>query len=80
VKRFKSQHWFGYFFDKSMVLFDNIIQIFNLGAKDNWTFLEQHTKRQRVDFYHVTEYLAKAAYAVYPWLISKIYLFDFIGG
>ncbi|CAC9507855.1 hypothetical protein [uncultured Gammaproteobacteria bacterium] len=36
------------------------------GAKDNWTFLEQHTKRQLVDFYHVTEYLAKAAYAVYP--------------
>jgi hypothetical protein len=27
VKRFKSHHWFGYFFDKSMVLFDNIIQI-----------------------------------------------------
>jgi hypothetical protein len=23
VKRFKSHHWFGYFFDKSMVLFDN---------------------------------------------------------
>jgi hypothetical protein len=36
------------------------------GAKDNWTFLEQHTKRQLVDFYHVTEYLAKAVYAVYP--------------
>jgi hypothetical protein len=30
VKRFKSHHWFSYFFDKSMVLFDNIIQIFNL--------------------------------------------------
>lgn len=36
------------------------------GAKDNWTFLEQHTKRQLVDFYHVTEYLAKVAYAVNP--------------
>lgn len=36
------------------------------GAKDNWTFLESHTKQQLVDFYHVTEYLAKAAYAVYP--------------
>jgi transposase-like protein len=23
--RFKSHHWFGYFFDKAMVLFDNII-------------------------------------------------------
>ncbi|TXL15556.1 hypothetical protein BMR04_11510 [Methylococcaceae bacterium HT3] len=36
------------------------------GAKDNWTFLESHTKQQLVDFYHVTEYLAKAAYAVFP--------------
>lgn len=36
------------------------------GAKDNWTFLEQHTDRQLLDFYHVTEYLAKAAHAVYP--------------
>jgi transposase-like protein len=34
VKRFKSHHWFGYFFDKSMVLFDNIIQIFNLAYVD----------------------------------------------
>ncbi len=36
------------------------------GAKDNWTFLESHTQRQMVDFYHVTEYLAKASHAVYP--------------
>ena len=36
------------------------------GAKDNWTFLEQHTDRQLLDFYHVTEYLAKASHAVYP--------------
>lgn len=36
------------------------------GAKDNWTFLELHTQRQLVDFYHVTEYLAKASHAVYP--------------
>lgn len=42
------------------------------GAKDNWTFLEQHTKRQLVDFYHVTEYLAKAAYAVYPKKATQI--------
>jgi hypothetical protein len=35
VKRFKSHHWFGYFFDKSMVLFDNIIQIFNLAYLDH---------------------------------------------
>jgi hypothetical protein len=36
------------------------------GAKDNWTFLEPHTDRQLLDFYHVTEYLAKASHAVYP--------------
>lgn len=36
------------------------------GAKDNWTFLEQHTDRQLLDFYHATEYLAKASHAVYP--------------
>lgn len=36
------------------------------GAKDNWTFLEAHTERQLLDFYHVTEYLAKASLAVYP--------------
>jgi hypothetical protein len=35
VKRFKSHHRFGYFFDKSMVLFDNIIQIFNLTYVDH---------------------------------------------
>jgi hypothetical protein len=27
VKRFKSHHWFGYFFDKSRVLFDNRIDL-----------------------------------------------------
>ena len=36
------------------------------GAKDNWTFLEPHTDKQLLDFYHVTEYLAKASYAIYP--------------
>ena len=36
------------------------------GAKDNRTFSEPHTQRQPVDFYHVTEYPAKASHAVYP--------------
>ena len=36
------------------------------GAKDNWTFLAPHVDRQLLDFYHVTEYLAKASHAVYP--------------
>jgi hypothetical protein len=35
------------------------------GAKDNWAFLTPHTDRQLLDFYHVTEYIAKASYAVY---------------
>jgi hypothetical protein len=36
------------------------------GAKNNWKFLEQHTERQLLDFYHVTEYLAQVSYAAYP--------------
>jgi len=36
------------------------------GAKCNWTFLTAHTCRQLLDFYHVTEYLAQAAYAIHP--------------
>jgi hypothetical protein len=36
------------------------------GAKSNWEFLTPHTDRQLLDFYHVTEYLGKAAYGVYP--------------
>ena len=36
------------------------------GAKDNWAFLAPHVDRQLLDFYHVTEYLAKASHAVYP--------------
>jgi hypothetical protein len=41
------------------------------GAKDNWSFLELHTQRQLLDFYHVTEYLAKASHAVYPKKTTK---------
>jgi hypothetical protein len=29
------------------------------GAKNNWTFLEQHTDRQLLDFFHVTEYASR---------------------
>jgi len=41
------------------------------GAKDNWNFLERHTDRQLLDFFHVTEYLAKVAYAAYPQKTGK---------
>jgi len=36
------------------------------GAKDNWQFLKPHTDEQILDFWHVTEYLAKVAEAVFP--------------
>ena len=36
------------------------------GATNNWTFLEKHTDRQLLDFYHVTEYLGNVSYAAYP--------------
>jgi len=41
------------------------------GAKDNWSFLEQHTSRQNLDFYHATSYLKAAAYAAYPRNTTK---------
>ena len=41
------------------------------GAKSNWTFLEQHTDKQLLDFFHVTEYLSQAAYAAYPGKTDK---------
>ena len=36
------------------------------GAPSNWAFLEQHTERQLIDFFHATEYIAKLAQARYP--------------
>jgi hypothetical protein len=41
------------------------------GAKNNWSFLEQHTHRQLLDFFHVSEYLANVAYAAYPGKTDK---------
>lgn len=41
------------------------------GAKNNWSFLEQHTSRQLLDFYHVTEYMANVSYAAYPGKTDK---------
>ena len=40
------------------------------GAKNNWSFLEQHTSRQLLDFFHVTEYLADVDVA-YPGKTDK---------
>jgi hypothetical protein len=36
------------------------------GAASNWAFLEQHTERQLIDFFHATEYIAKLAQARFP--------------
>ncbi|VAX07618.1 hypothetical protein MNBD_GAMMA26-1373 [hydrothermal vent metagenome] len=41
------------------------------GAKDNWSFLMPHADRQLLDFFHVTEYLGKVAYAAYPQKTGK---------
>lgn len=35
------------------------------GAKDNWSFLDEHTDEQTIDFWHATEYLALAADVMY---------------
>ena len=36
------------------------------GGKDNGSFLKRHTNRQLLAFFHVTEYLARVAWAAYP--------------
>ena len=36
------------------------------GAASNWTFLEQHTQRQLIDFFHASEYVGTLAQALYP--------------
>jgi len=41
------------------------------GAAANWGFLMEHTDEQLLDFYHVTEYLAKVAYAAHPQKTGK---------
>ena len=41
------------------------------GAKNNWPFLEKHTDKQLLDFYHVTEYLTKCSHAAFPQKTGK---------
>lgn len=36
------------------------------GAKNNWPFLKKHTDQQIIDFWHATEYLSRASYAMFP--------------
>jgi hypothetical protein len=47
------------------------------GAHDNWEFLEKHTGKQTLDFYHATEYLTDVADRVFPNPIQrKLWLDD----
>ena len=41
------------------------------GAKNNWTFLENHTDAQLIDFFHATEYLANVAFAAHSGKTDK---------
>lgn len=41
------------------------------GAPDNWTFLEPFVSVKVLDFYHVSEYVAGAAEAIYPGAKNK---------
>ena len=35
------------------------------GAKNNWAFLAKHTNKQILDFWHASEYLSNASYAMF---------------
>lgn len=58
------------------------------GAKDNWSFLTEHTEKQTLDFYHATGYLKGAASAAFPrskakrqlWLDSKCHELKHVDG
>lgn len=41
------------------------------GAADNWSFLERHTTKQLLDFFHASEYLPHLAQAAYPGKTDK---------
>jgi len=41
------------------------------GAHDNWSYLEEHTEKQVLDFYHATEYLTKVADSIFSSLKKR---------
>jgi hypothetical protein len=41
------------------------------GAHDNWEFLEKHTDKQTLDFYHATEYLTDVADRIFTNSITR---------
>ena len=42
------------------------------GAKNNWSFLVQHTNKQILDFWHASEYLSNASQAIYTRKTQKV--------
>jgi hypothetical protein len=41
------------------------------GSHDNWEFLEKHTEKQTLDFYHATEYLTDVADRIFTNPVKK---------
>lgn len=41
------------------------------GARDNWPFLNKHTDRQVIDFYHATEYLGRSSKIIFKDEIDR---------
>ncbi len=41
------------------------------GAKNNWSFLEAHTTKQILDYWHATEYLSEASHALFTRKIEN---------
>ncbi len=59
--------------ERTKVLYQNVefVGIAD-GAKNNWPFLEKHTTKQILDFWHATEYLAEASHAVFTKKIENV--------
>jgi hypothetical protein len=47
------------------------------GAADNWTFLNEHTSVQVLDFFHACEYLAKVSAAAFKRTFEGKAYFDY---
>ena len=43
------------------------------GEHDNWDFLDKHTDKQTLDFYHAAEYLTDVAVVLYAKDPDKIF-------
>ena len=57
------------------------------GAADNWEFLEKHTDKQTLDFYHATEYLADVSNGLFAsqeiakkWLSNRCHQLKYFEG